>query len=182
MKYCSECGSEVTSSRRPRDKGPRYVCGHCRSVFYLSPRLVVACIAAAGDRILLCRRAVTPGYGLWSLPSGFTERDGTTARGAVRETLEEAQAAIELDRPYALFHIPRVNQVQVVYLARLIDSRCKAGTESLEARLFNEAEIPWAELAFTTTRHALRQYFQDFRSGAFGFHFADIVSFMDGTE
>jgi len=127
--------------------------------------------------VLLCRRGVYPGYGQWSLPAGFIEVGETGARGALREALEEANVAVAVERPYALFHIAHVNQVHVVYLARLLDGHFRAGSETLEARLFAEEEVPWSELAFATTRDALRQYFVDYRSGDFGFHFADVVPF-----
>lgn len=176
MKYCCECGSKVRLSRLAAE-GMRYVCTGCGRVLYQSPRLAAGCIAAWEDRILLCRRAVEPGYGLWGLPSGFVETKETAAKGAARETLEEVNVAVEIERPHALFHIPHMNQMVVLFLGRLLDSRFEAGGETLEAKLFREEDVPWAELAFTTTRDALRQYFEDRRDGAFGFHFADIVPF-----
>ncbi|TAK86245.1 MAG: NUDIX domain-containing protein [Betaproteobacteria bacterium] len=175
MNYCSECGSRVALQDRPGDRAPRYACPGCRKIFYLSPRLVVACLAIRERGVLLCRRGVQPGYGLWTLPCGFIEKGEPASRAAVREALEEAQATIELGRPYALFHIPHANQMQVVFLAELADSACAAGSETLEARLFEEAEIPWGELAFASTGVVLRQYFGDLRSGRLGFHFADIA-------
>jgi ADP-ribose pyrophosphatase YjhB (NUDIX family) len=182
MNFCSQCGGRVVLQTRPGDKAPRYACPPCGAVFYLSPRLTVACIAAREDRIVLCRRAAEPGYGLWTLPSGFVEKGEPASRGAARETMEEARAEVELTRPYALFHISHENQLQIVYLARLLSADCKAGAETLEARLFNEAEIPWGAFAFTTTQVALRKYFEDFRAGSFGFHFADIVAFSGGGK
>jgi ADP-ribose pyrophosphatase YjhB (NUDIX family) len=182
MNFCSQCGSGIVLQAQHGDKAPRYRCPACAAVFYLSPRLTVACIAAREDRIVLCRRAAAPGYGLWTLPSGFVEQGEPASRGAARETMEEAQAEVELIRPYALFHISHENQLQVVYLARLLGVECKAGVETLEARLFSEAEIPWGALAFTTTQVALRKYFEDFRAGSFGFHFADIVAFSGGSK
>lgn len=175
MKYCSECGSKVASQDRPGDRAPRYGCPSCRAVFYLSPRLVVACLAIRDGGVLLCKRGVNPGYGRWTLPCGFIEKGEPASRAAVREALEEAQAAVELGRAYALFHIPHANQMQVVFLAQLVDGAFSAGSETLEVRLFTEPQIPWGELAFASTAVVLRQYFGDVRSGKLGFHFADIT-------
>ena len=175
MRFCSECGSRLVERRREHDRAPRFACVTCHAVYYLNPRLVVACIAAREDRILLCRRGNSPGYGQWNLPSGFVERGEPAAVGAAREALEEAQATVELERPYALFHLPHENQMQIVYLARLQGESFGAGTETLEVRLFKEADIPWGQLAFVSTQVALRQYFGDVQSGRFGFHFADIL-------
>lgn len=177
MKFCSECGSKVTPSPLPGARNGRFVCDACRRVFYQSPRLVAGCIARRDKHILLCRRAVNPGYGLWALPAGFVEAGEASALGAVRETLEEAQVAVEIERLYALFHIPHLNQLHLLFLARLPEGPLVAGPESLEVRLFTEAEMPWADLAFASARDALRQYFQDSDDGTFGFHFGEIVPF-----
>lgn len=175
MKFCSECGAKLASADRPGDPAARYVCSSCHQVFYLSPRLVVACLAVHDGAVLLCKRGVNPGYGLWTLPSGFIEQGEPASRGAVREALEEARAVVQLDRPYALFQIPHANQMHVVYLARLDGGSFAPGSETLDARLFREAEIPWGQLAFATTGVALRQYFSDLRLEKLGFHFAEIA-------
>jgi ADP-ribose pyrophosphatase YjhB (NUDIX family) len=175
MKFCSECGATVALADRPGGRGGRYVCSSCHRVFYLSPRLVVACLAVHDGAVLLCRRAVDPGYGLWTLPSGFVDAGEAASRGAVREALEEAQASVQLDRPYALFQIPHAGQLHVVYLARLDGGSFAPGSETLDARLFREKEIPWGELAFATTGVTLRQYFSDLRLEKLGFHFAEIA-------
>lgn len=175
MRYCSECGSSLVVRDRPGDRAPRYACPQCQAVFYLHPRLVVACLTVRDDQVLLCKRGAAPGYGLWNLPCGFIEKGEPASRAAAREALEEVQATVELDRPYALFHIPHANQMQVVFLARLADGAFGAGSETLDARLFAEAEVPWRSLAFVTTSVVLRQYFADLRAGTLGFHFADIT-------
>ena len=175
MKYCSECGRPV-NVQRPDGAPARYVCSSCGAVFFQSPRLAVACIAEWENQVLLCRRAVDPGYGLWTLPAGFIESNETGMKGVIRETLEEAGVVVEVGRPYALFHIPHVNQAHIVFLARLLDTNFRAGTESLDVRLFGQEEVPWDALAFATTREALRHYFRDRQDGEIcGFHFADIV-------
>jgi ADP-ribose pyrophosphatase YjhB (NUDIX family) len=177
MKYCCECGAAVALSRSPGKSMVCYVCIRCRRIYYHSPRLVAGCIAAIDDRILLCQRGVDPAYGLWNLPSGFIEMPECAPDGAAREALEEANVAIDLERLYALFHIPHINQTLLVYLARLQDAHVVAGPETLAARLFKEAEVPWDQLAFATTQNALQRYFEDRRNGDFGFHFAEIVPF-----
>lgn len=155
----------------------RFVCGECKTVFYQDPRLAVGCIAVWDNQILLCRRAVEPGYGLWELPAGFVEKGETASNAVARETVEEASVGIEILRLYALLHIPHINQARVIYLARLLDNRFQAGAEMLEVRLFPEAAVPWGDLAFSTTRDVLRKYFQDRKSGTYSFFFADIVPF-----
>jgi len=182
MKYCCECGAAVALSK-PRGKAlGRYVCTNCRRIYYHSPRLVAGCIATSDDRVLLCQRGVEPGYGLWNLPSGFVEMSEGALGGAAREALEEANAAVDVERLYALFHIPHINQTLLVFLARLPDVHVIPGPETLAVKLFEEAEVPWEEIAFATTRTALQRYFEDRRSGTYGFHFAEIVPFDPWSE
>lgn len=176
MKYCSECGTPVEVKIPEGDHLPRHVCPACGTVHYQNPKMVVGCIPEWEDRILLCRRAIEPQYGFWTLPAGFMENGETTLEGAIRETWEEAGARIEIGRLYTLFNLPHINQVYLMFRARLVDLDFQPGTESLEARLFSEAEMPWNELAFRTVRTTLELYFQDRQRGNFGFHFGDIRS------
>jgi len=175
MKYCSECGNPVTFEERALVGASRFVCTVCGSIFHQSPRLAAACIAEWKGQILLCRRAVQPAAGLWGLPAGFLAARESASAAAARETLEEAGVDVEDLRPYGVMHIPDNDQLRVVYLGRLVDNHFKAGPEALEAGLFGEAQIPWEDLAFATTRHALKRYFADRQTGIFGFFFADIV-------
>lgn len=177
MKFCCECGAPVTLCKPSGQALERYVCDRCHRVYHHSPRLVAGCIATWEKKILLCRRAVNPASGLWGLPAGFVEKEERASDGAVREMLEEADVGVVIERPYAMFHLPRNNQVMVVFLARLLDGHLGSGAETSEARLFDETEIPWGELAFATTRDTLKRYFEDRRSGDYGFHFAEIVPF-----
>lgn len=177
MKYCSECGNKVAFQKRARGAVSRFLCTACRAVFYQSPKLAAGCIADWDGEILLCRRANAPAQGLWGFPAGFVADGESVSAAATRETLEEANVAVEIQRPYALFHIPHANQLRVIYLARLLDNHFKTGPETLEVKLFAESQVPWSDLAFTTTHNALKRYFQDRASGTFGFFFADIVSF-----
>ena len=174
MKFCSTCGAPVTLRVPPGDTLQRYICDACKAIHYQNPRMVVGCIAEWEDRVLLCRRAIEPRYGLWTVPAGFMENGETTDAGAMRETLEEANARVEIDSLYALYNIPHINQVYLLFRARLIDADVRAGAETLEVRLCAEHEIPWEEIAFASVRNALVRYYEDRKKGAFPFHMGTI--------
>ena len=174
MNFCSHCGSTVVIQTPDGDHLPRHICAACGMVHYQNPKMVVGCIPEWEDKILLCRRAIEPRYGLWTLPAGFMENGETTLEGAARETWEEAGARIEMGNLYTLFNLPHINQVYLMFRARLLDLDYQSGIESLETRLFTEAEIPWDEIAFRTVRATLELYFEDRQRGEFEFHFGDI--------
>lgn len=174
MKFCSNCGAAVSLRTPPGDNLPRHMCDECGSIHYVNPKVVVGAIPEWEDRILLCRRAIEPRRGFWTLPSGFMENDETTAAGAARETLEEACARIAVDDLFTLINVPHISQVHMVYRARLLDLDFAAGEESLEVALFSEHEIPWDEIAFRTIALSLHHYFEDRRQGRFGFHVCDL--------
>jgi ADP-ribose pyrophosphatase YjhB (NUDIX family) len=174
MNFCSQCGSPVTSRVPPGDDRARHVCDSCGTIFYSNPKIVAGCIPQWNEQLLLCRRAIEPRSGLWTLPAGFMENGESTDQAAARETLEEANARVEMGKLFAYLNIPALNQVYVIFLARLLDLDFSAGAESLEVRLFHEQEIPWEEIAFPSIERALRLYFQDRRGGGFGVHMADI--------
>jgi ADP-ribose pyrophosphatase YjhB (NUDIX family) len=174
MNYCSHCGDKVTLRIPAGDNLPRYVCERCDTIHYQNPRMVVGCIPEWDGKILLCRRAIEPRHGLWTLPAGFMENGESTQEGAARETLEEACARVEIGSLYAMFNLPDINQVYIMFRGRLLDLDYAAGSESLEVALFREHEIPWDELAFATIRETLKRYFADRVSGAFGLHVTDI--------
>ena len=174
MNFCSHCGCSVVIRTPDGDHLPRHICASCGTIHYQNPKMVVGCIPEWEDKILLCRRAIEPKYGLWTLPAGFMENGETTLEGAARETWEEAGARIEIGSLYTLFNLPHINQVYLMFRARLLDLDYQSGVESLETRLFSEAEIPWDEIAFHTVRATLELYFQDRRGGDFEFHFGDI--------
>ncbi|MFO1323858.1 MAG: NUDIX hydrolase [Burkholderiales bacterium] len=168
MKFCSHCGSARLESRVPEgDTLPRIVCAICHTIHYLNPKVVVGCLPAWDDRVLLCKRAIEPRYGMWTLPAGFLENGETVTAGAARETLEEANAQVEVGELYTLISLPQINQVYMMFRARLVDLDFGPGTESLEVALFDEAAIPWEALAFRTITRTLRNYFLDRKLGAF---------------
>ncbi len=175
INYCSNCGSPVAIRIPVGDRVPRHMCDACGAIHYRNPRLVVGSLPVWEDKILLCRRAIEPRHGKWTLPAGFMENGETVADAARRETSEEANARIELDDMFTLIAVPHISQVHVVYRARLLDLDFSAGEETLEVRLFGEAEIPWEEIAFRTIAMTLRHYFADRRAGAFLFHTGDLT-------
>ena len=168
MKFCSACGSERLELRVPDgDTLPRNVCANCGMIHYQNPKVVVGCLPEWERRVLLCRRAIEPRLGLWTLPAGFLENGETVTAGAMRETLEEAQARVEVDDLYTLISLPQINQVYMMFRARLLDLDFGPGPESLEVALFDEADIPWETLAFRTITRTLRNYFLDRKRGGF---------------
>lgn len=168
MRYCSTCGSDRIARRIPAgDSVPRFVCDACGTVHYQNPKVVVGCLPEWEGRVLLCRRAIEPRYGLWTLPAGFLENDETIHAGALRETREEARADVEIGELYTLISLPQISQLYVIFRARLVDLDFAPGPESLEVRLFDEHEVPWEEVAFRTIGRTLRNWFLDRKLGAF---------------
>ena len=175
MKFCSSCGDPVSWRIPEGDDRPRYVCDACSTVHYQNPKIVAGCIPAWESRVLLCRRAIEPRYGLWTLPAGFMENGETTPQAAERETREEACARVQVNALYVLFNLPHIDQVYMIFRARLCDLEFRPGAESLEVALFSEQEIPWNELAFPVVREALQFYFADLaQGGAFPVRVGDI--------
>jgi ADP-ribose pyrophosphatase YjhB (NUDIX family) len=140
------------------DNRSRLVCRECGFIAYENPKVVVGSVCTWQDRILLCRRAINPRSGFWTLPAGYMELHETSADGAKREAWEEAQASIEIERLLAVYNIPRLSQVQLIYGARLLRPQIAAGPESAEVRLFAWEEIPWDEIAFPSARWALNHH------------------------
>lgn len=174
MKYCSQCGNSVALRIPEGDDRLRHICTHCRYIHYQNPRLVVCAIPCLDNRVLLCRRAIEPRYGFWTLPGGFMENDETTHNAARRETREEACAEVGIGRLYSLYNLPFINQVHLFYLATLDEPAFAAGDESLEVALMTEAEIPWGSLAFPAVEDTLRHYFRELPDGHFSMHVADV--------
>lgn len=170
IRYCNRCGADVSFIIPAGDSLPRYVCNSCGHIHYENPRLVVGCVATWEERILICRRAIEPQLGFWTLPAGFMENGETTAEAATRETMEEAGAKIIVDAPFAMVSIAHINQVHLFYRGRLASPDYAAGEESLEVALVAADEIPWNELAFRSVRHCLECFLEDRASGRFQFH------------
>jgi ADP-ribose pyrophosphatase YjhB (NUDIX family) len=175
VNYCSHCGAPVALRIPAGDNLPRYVCACCGQIHYQNPKLVIGAIVEWDDRILMCKRAIEPRSGFWTLPAGFMENDETTAQTAARETLEEAQARIEVGELFSLINVPHINQVHLLYRARLLDLEFMPGAETTEVYLFDETSIPWHDIAFRSIAMSLRFYYADRRDGAFRFHAEDIV-------
>ena len=174
MNFCSNCGAPVARRIPAGDTLPRWVCDSCHAIYYENPRMIVGCVAEWEGRILLCRRAIEPRLGLWTVPAGFLEKGETTAEGAQRETLEEANARVEIAALFSLYNLPHIDQVYLLFRGRLLDAQIGAGAETLEARLFEEADIPWEQLAFATVRNTLNHYLSDRATGKFGFYIGTV--------
>jgi ADP-ribose pyrophosphatase YjhB (NUDIX family) len=175
MRFCSNCGAPVELRVPAGDNLPRHVCPACETIHYQNPKMVIGCIAEWEDRILLCRRAIEPRLGLWTLPAGFMENGETVAQAALRETLEEANARVELAAMYSVLSVPHVNQVHIFYRGRLLDLGFGPGEESLEVALFAEGDVPWKALACSAISTTLRHYYGDRKAGAYGFHTGEIL-------
>lgn len=177
LRHCPNCGTAVEYRIPADDNRERAVCPGCSTIHYQNPLNVVGTLPVWEEdgRVLLCRRAIEPRHGLWTLPAGFMELNETIAEGAWRETREEAGAEIEMGPLYTLLNVVRVGQIHLFHRARLLSPHFNPGPESLEARLFAEDEIPWDDIAFKTTRETLRCFFDDRRKGmGYGLHEIDI--------
>ncbi|MCB1740715.1 MAG: NUDIX hydrolase [Gammaproteobacteria bacterium] len=186
MNFCSNCGASVSLQVPEGDNRERHVCVACGIVHYVNPRIVAGCLPVWEDKVLLCRRAIEPRHGKWTLPAGFMELGETTQEAAARETLEEACARVEVRGIHCVANIPRINQVYVIFHARLLDLEFGPGVESLEVSLRGESEIPWAEMAFPAIAQALSLYFDDRRVGRQQTHLIDVAQRLpppglDGT-
>ncbi|NQW70595.1 MAG: NUDIX hydrolase [Betaproteobacteria bacterium] len=165
MKFCPNCASTVSLKIPADDSRERFVCDACGSIHYQNPRNVVGCIPVYDKQVLLCRRAIAPRHGYWTLPAGFMELGESTSAGAARETFEEAGAIVQVGPLYSLLNVPHAQQVHLFYLATMTEPSFYAGEESLEVALFHEHEIPWNELAFPTVKQTLEWFFADRAAG-----------------
>lgn len=175
MKFCSHCGSEVEHKIPEDDNRPRYVCVSCETIHYQNPNIVAGTVPVVGDKILLCKRAIEPRYGYWTLPAGFMENQETTTEAAMRETWEEAEAKVDIKGLFTVINVPQIDQVHMYFRADVLDGKFGIGPESLETQLFSEQEIPWDELAFPTVKRTLKLYLEERKHGTFGVHVSDII-------
>jgi ADP-ribose pyrophosphatase YjhB (NUDIX family) len=174
MNYCQNCGAKVELEVPFGDDRSRSVCPACDTIHYENPKMVVGCVPVWEDKILLCRRAIEPRIGHWTIPAGYLENGETVAQGAERETLEEAGARVAIEELYTVFNLTHINQVYLLFRARLLDTEFKPGLESLETVLFKEKDIPWDNIAFMTVRETLRLFFKDRLNGTFPLHMGTI--------
>ncbi len=175
MKYCSDCGDEVSQKIPAGDSRLRHVCNTCDSIHYHNPKIITGCLPFHEDRVLLCKRSIAPREGYWTLPAGFMENGETTAQGALRETREEANANAQIVELYTVFSLPHISQVYMFYRALLSDLDFHPGEETLETRLFSESEIPWDQLAFPVITETLQHWFEDLREATFPIRNKDII-------
>jgi ADP-ribose pyrophosphatase YjhB (NUDIX family) len=171
MNFCSLCGQPVSLLVPEGDNMQRHVCTGCGTVHYQNPKIVSGCVPEFEGRILLCRRAIEPRLGYWTIPAGFMENGETTQDAARREAAEEALAEVEIGSLLAVVHVLHADQVHVMFRARLPAPRFGVGRESLEVMLFDETDIPWHDMAFRSVDFALRRYLDDRRSGVEPHHF-----------
>lgn len=174
MKYCSNCGNLITQRIPEGDNRIRHVCDSCNTIHYQNPRVICGCIPVWEDKVLLCRRAIEPRKGFWTVPAGFMENGETLQQAAARETFEEAEARVNIGELYYVFSLPHINQVYLFFQGEVIDGKYGVGEESLESRLFEEHEIPWDELAFPTITDSLEAFFEDRKRGQFSLRVSDI--------
>ena len=170
MKFCSECGKTVVHRIPEGDNLPRFICENCDIIHYQNPKLVVGCLPVWNEQILLCKRAIEPSYGLWTLPAGFMENQESLEEAALRESREEANANLEIESIYSVISLPHINQIYVLYRAKLLDLDFYAGPVSLDVQLFNVEDIPWEKLAFKTIEHTLKHFYQNRKQDAFSIY------------
>jgi ADP-ribose pyrophosphatase YjhB (NUDIX family) len=157
MRFCAQCGASVELRRPEGDELDRHVCTECGEIHYQNPKIVVGAVCTLRDRVLLCRRAIEPRAGLWTIPAGYLELGERAEEGAAREAFEEARARIEITGLLAVYSVVRIDQVQLLYRARLLSPEIAAGPETLELALFDWHAVPWPELAFPTVHWVLRR-------------------------
>jgi len=174
MNFCSVCSQPVTLKVPEGDHLPRYVCVSCGTVHYENPRIIAGCVIDVGGKILLCKRAIEPRLGFWTIPAGFMENGESVQDGAAREAMEEALARVRIGSLLAIVNVLHAHQVHIMFRAQLTEPRFGIGPESLETALYDESEIPWSEIAFRSVEFALRQYLQDRAQGLDRVHLYDI--------
>ncbi|HHB76548.1 MAG TPA: NUDIX hydrolase [Desulfobulbus sp.] len=168
-KFCSICGAVTERIVPEGDERYRAVCTSCHTIHYENPKLVVGCLVTRNESILLCRRAIEPQKGKWTLPAGYLENHETAVQGALRETTEESGAEVSIPTPYRLFDLPHISQLYLLFRAQLLACPFRPTRESLEVRLFHPKNIPWDALAFRVIAKTLEQYVHDAAKGEFSF-------------
>ena len=175
MNYCSQCGDAVLQRIPEGDNRPRFVCESCETIHYQNPKIITGCLPFFEDKVLLCKRSIAPREGYWTLPAGFLENGETTSQGALRETVEEANASAKIIELYTLFSLPHISQVYMFYRGVLARGKHAPGQETLETALYREADVPWDDIAFPVMTESLKLFFRDQRDGVFPVRTGDIV-------
>lgn len=170
MQYCSHCGGPVSLRIPVGDNLPRHVCDACSTVHYSNPKIVAGCVVTNDDRILVCKRAIEPRKGYWTLPAGFMEHGESVLEAAAREAREEACVDVQLDALYAVVDVIHAGQVHMMYRGRMKGAAHSPGPESLETALVTVDAIPWDALAFRSVRFTLERFVSDLRNGHFELH------------
>lgn len=172
IQFCTQCGSSVSYEIPTSDNLPRHVCKSCGFIHYQNPHIIAGCLVYRDDQVLLCKRAIEPRYGLWTIPAGFMENGETLREAAQRETLEESGAVVNASELFAIASLPRISQVYCVYLAQLAEDATFSDSrpESLEIRLMKQDDIPWDDIAFYTIHRALEHFYEDRANGRFLLH------------
>jgi ADP-ribose pyrophosphatase YjhB (NUDIX family) len=165
MKYCSNCAHPVEFGEINGEHMPRFHCPNCKAIHYENPKVIVGCLPIWEDKIMLCRRGIEPQLGLWNIPGGFMENDETPEQGAVREMWEETLGRVKLLNLHTVFSVVPVNQVHLHYLVELTDLNYSITPESTEIALFTEGDVPWADIAFASSKFAIKKYFEDEKLG-----------------
>lgn len=181
MNFCTNCGGATAEKIPLGDHQVRRVCTQCSYIHYVNPKVICGALALWENKVLLCRRAIEPRYGLWTLPAGYMELFETMEQGAARETREEAEAEVEIQQLYCMYNIPRIGQIYILFKANLAEGKFGAGEETIESRLFTEEEIPWNDLAFPSVERTLRHYFEDRKTGQFATHLETLGTRLDHT-
>ena len=175
MNFCIKCGASVSMIVPDGDTRERAVCDNCGHIHYVNPRIVTGCLPVHKDQVLLCKRAIEPRYGFWTLPAGYLENGETVAAGAARETMEEANANVTGLELYTVFSLPHISQIYMFFLSELNKAEFSSGEESLEVKLFSEDEIPWDSLSFPVVTQTLEFFFEDRKTSDFPVRYIDLL-------
>lgn len=181
MSFCTACGHKTIEQIPLGDHKVRQVCSNCATIHYVNPKVICGALAIWENKVLLCRRAIEPRYGLWTLPAGYMELFETMEQGAARETREEAEAVIDIEQIYCIYDIPRIGQIYSLFKANIVNGEFGCGEETIESRLFEEHEIPWNDLAFPSVERTLRHYFSDRKINQFPIHLETLGTRLDHT-
>ena len=175
INYCTYCGKNISIAIPEGDNRERHMCLDCGEIQYQNPKIIAGCLPVWEDKILLCKRAIEPRYGTWTIPAGFMENGETIEQGAARETREEALAEVTDLELYQIFNVTRVNQIYMLFRARLIDPKgYGVGSESLEVELFDEKDIPWEGISFKVIHQTLERFLYERKSNRFTFNIDSI--------